>query len=174
MTQALDWTQRTTEIPEGGLNTSRTASSGERKAIAAALDLLSCDDMQTTYSVRALGKGRYRLSGHIDANLTQACVITLEPVPKKLTAKFDVEFWPAAEVPEVDDSEMEALSAREIEPLGHSAIDVGRIVFETLSAAIDPYPRKAGAEFDWNDPGAGDEAAPAGPFDALRKLKPKQ
>ena len=30
-------------------------------------------------------------------------------------------------------------------------IPVGRIVFETISAGLDPYPRKPGAEFTWAD-----------------------
>ncbi len=49
-------------------------------------------------------------------------------------------------------------------------IDVGRIVYETLSAGLDPYPRKEGAEFDWADPKTG-VADSANPFAVLKKLK---
>jgi hypothetical protein len=50
-------------------------------------------------------------------------------------------------------------------------IDAGRIVFETLSASVDPYPRRAGAQFEGEE--LGDAAAPgaSGPFAALKKLK---
>ncbi len=58
-----------------------------------------------------------------------------------------------AKLPESGEEEVEALSAAEIEPIEHGRIDVGRIVYETLSAAIDPYPRKAGAEFAADEAG---------------------
>jgi hypothetical protein len=63
------------------------------------------------------------------------------------------------------------LSAAEIEPIQHGMIDAGRIVFETLSASVDPYPRRAGAQFEGEE--LGDAAAPgaSGPFAALKKLK---
>jgi hypothetical protein len=52
--------------------------------------------------------------------------------------------------------------------LEHGLIPVGRIVFESLSASLDPYPRSEGAEFTWQDPKS--ESA-ANPFAALSKLK---
>jgi hypothetical protein len=48
---------------------------------------------------------------------------------------------------------------------------VGRIVYETVSAALDPYPRKSGAEFTWSDPREAEAAARANPFALLKKLK---
>ena len=116
-----------------------------------------------------MGKGQYRLAGKVAARLTQSCVVTLDPLSQRAEGTFDVEFWPAAELPQGGEEEVEALSAAEIEPIEHGRIDVGRIVYETLSAAIDPYPRKAGAEFA-PDVG-GRPAGESGPFAALKKLK---
>ena len=62
------------------------------------------------------------------------------------------------------------MSAAEFEPIEHGRIDVGRIVYETLSAAVDPYPRKAGAEFAADEVG-GPLVGDYGPFAALKKLK---
>ncbi len=62
------------------------------------------------------------------------------------------------------------MAAAEIEPIEHGLIDAGRIVFETLSAAVDPYPRKAGAEFH-ADAVATTASSEAGPFAALKELK---
>ena len=51
-------------------------------------------------------------------------------------------------------------------------MNVGRVVFETLASAIDLYPRKDGAAFDWRAPEP-DKAGVVSPFAALAKLKNK-
>ncbi len=168
MSEDLDWSYRVTEIPEGGLKETREGSEGERARLAAALEILSCRRLVAEFTMRAIGKGHYRLAGKVSADVTQACVVTLEPIDGRATGDFNVEFWPADALPKASEDEIEALSAAEIEPIEHGRIDVGQIVFETLSASIDPYPRKEGAEFD--PPEEGDGPA-AGPFAALRKLR---
>ncbi len=56
-----------------------------------------------------------------------------------------------------------------MEPLEHDRIDIGRIVYEALSAGLDPYPRKEGAGFEWTDPKAAEGAGK--PFAVLKKLR---
>jgi len=169
MSEDLDWSYRVTEIPEGGLKTTREATEGERVRLAEALEIMGCRRLTAEFTIRAIGKGHYRLAGKVAADITQACVVTLEPIEQRASGDFDVEFWPAGGLPQSTEDEIEALSAAEIEPIEHGRIDVGQIVFETLSASIDPYPRKEGAEFDPPaDEGGG---AAAGPFAALRKLR---
>lgn len=170
MSEVLDWTYRVTEIPDGGLRETRQASEAERVRLAEALDVLVCRKLSSELSIRAIGKGHYRLAGKVAAELTQACVVTLEPVEQTAEGTFDVEFWPPGGLPQSSEEEIEALSAAEVEPIEHGRIDAGRIVFETLSAALNPYPRKPGAEFVADDAEA---AGPSelGPFAALRKLK---
>ena len=62
----------------------------------------------------------------------------------------------------------------DVEPLEHGRVPVGRIVFETLSAALDPYPRKEGAEFEWRDKKDGGQDQAPRPFDILSRLKDKR
>jgi len=54
-------------------------------------------------------------------------------------------------------------------------IAVGRVVFESLAATIDPFPRKPDAVLDWQSPDPAD--APGGktenPFAVLANLKTK-
>jgi len=170
MSEALDWSYRVTEIPDGGLREKRDAGDAERARLAEALDVLSCRRLVSEFTIRSIGKGHYRLAGKVSAELTQACVVTIEPVETLAEGVFDVEFWPAGNLPQFAEEEIEALSAAEVEPIEHGRIDAGRIVFETVSTALDPYPRKAGAEFRPED--AGDtEFSDAGPFAALQKLK---
>jgi uncharacterized metal-binding protein YceD (DUF177 family) len=167
----LTWSHRTTAIPEAGLHQIVTATDAERTAIAKALGLVSCETVAVDYDIRALGRGRYRLTGALDAHLTQACVATLEPVPQTIKEPFEVEFWPADSLPDIGDAEVEALSVPDVEPIDHGAINVGRVVFETLSAALDPYPRRTGASLEWQDPESAEAEGASGPFEALKKLK---
>ena len=170
MTDALDWTYRVTDIPEGGLRESRVATEAERARLAEALDIRACGRLLADFTIRAIGKGHYRLAGKLLAAVTQSCVVTLDPVEQSAEATFDVEFWPAGSLPELGEEEVEVLSAAEIEAIEHGRIDAGRIVFETLATSLDPYPRKAGAAFtpDTDEAAGGMEL---GPFAALKKLK---
>lgn len=173
MTSPLDWTLATTEIGERGRTGTRAATAAERAALAAALELLACDEFVTRYDIRALGGGRFRLEGGFEAKLTQACVVSLDPIAARLDERFVVELVPEGDFPETSGGEEEqsVLEGEDLEPIRHGTIPLGRIFFEQLSAAIDPYPRKPGAEFDWQDPRAAAEKEKGGPFAALAKLK---
>jgi len=169
MTEPFDWSYRTAEVPEAGLRQVRAATEAECAQAATGLGVVSCEHIDADFTIRAIGKGHYRMAGKVEARLTQSCVVTLDPIAQTAEGHFDVEYWPAAELPQGGEEEVEALSAAEIEPIEHGRIDAGRIVYETLSAAVDPYPRKAGAEFV---PDAEiSEPRESGPFAALKKLK---
>jgi uncharacterized metal-binding protein YceD (DUF177 family) len=172
MSSLLDWSYRTTQIPEAGLQETRSASSTERAAVAQSLEILSCETLVSDFRISASGQGRYRLAGKLQAQVTQSCVVTLEPIQQRVDGVFDVEFWPPGSLPGVGEEEVEALSAAEIEPIEHGTIDVGRIIFETLSSGLDPYPRTPGAEFHPNADEVGSSAS--GPFAALQKLKDRR
>lgn len=164
----LDWSHETTELPERCLKRSRVATEFERAALTEALGIISCDALEATYQITPISGGGFRLEGGIDAAVTQACVISLEPVAGRVGESFSVEFRR-----EVDDSEPEGevdiLAAAEIELIESDRIPVGRIVYETLSAGLDPYPRKENAEFGWTDPKAAEGVGH--PFAVLKKLK---
>ena len=170
-TQPLDWSHRVTEVAEQGLRVERSADEAELAAVAAALELPGCERLEAKYAVKAIGEGRYRMTGEVRARLTQACVVTLEPVPARVEESFEVEFWPGQSIPEQPEGEVEVLSLPEIEPIEHGKIAAGRVIFETLSAGLDPFPRKAGAELADEDLPAEPDAAAAGPFAALKKLR---
>lgn len=171
MADFLDWTHDVVEIPIHGLSQERSANETERRAIADALGLISLDALTTEYRVTALAGGGYRLAGAIAANVVQSCIVSLEPVTQSFKDTFDVEFWPEV-LARNSDEDVSVLGGHDVEPLNHGLIEAGRIVFETLSGAIDPYPRKEGAAFAWqDDPPAG--ATGKGPFDILSRLKNK-
>ncbi len=169
MAGGLDWTHKITDIPEGGLSQERAASEKECAALMAALGLLSLDVLSTRYRITALAGGGYRLAGTLDAKLSQPCVVSLDPVAQAIDEDFDVEFWPHVTLRD-EAEEAGVLDDADVEQLTEGEIPVGRIVFETLSASLDPYPRRPDAVFDWQDTTVPSEQK-SNPFAVLSKLK---
>lgn len=165
----LDWTYGIGEIPESGLSAERHATPAARAAIAAVLDLVACDRLEASYEVKPLSQGRYLLQGTVVADIIQSCVVTLEPVESRLVEPFEVEFRPGAPS---GVAEFDALEVRDIEPLEGGVIPVGRIVYEHLASAIDPYPRKEGVVLEPLSSGS-DGDQDASPFAVLKQLRPK-
>ena len=176
MSEPLDWSHALGEIGETGLARERRASEAERAALARALDTLAVTDLRAVYEIQPLARGRYQLTGDIEASVTQSCVVTLEPVDGRVAERFEAEFMPAGELAgaERQEEEMEALAAADLEPIVHERIEVGRVVYEQVAAALDPYPRKDGARLE--QPGASESGRDesGGPFAALAKLRPRR
>lgn len=165
------WTFDAAKVGDKGRNGSFSASDEERAGLAGLLDVLSCDALAAQFTISPLSRGRFRLKGTLVAQLTQACVVTLDPMPTAVEEPFDVEFWPEAQIPVSSANESDVLTSRDPEPLVAGVIDVGRIVFEHLSAAIDPFPRKEDASLDKLLSEIEQGAPSAGPFAALARLK---
>lgn len=173
MDDTLDWSRAVAEIGDKGLTETRSADAAERARVAEALDLLAVDRLEAAYSIRPRGKTGYLLKGTLSAQLTQACVVSLEPVPARVEAKFSVLFKPEVEGRGSDLDFDPVAEEDEPEVIENGRIAVGRIVYEHLAGAIDPYPRKADAVLSYTDPEAGD-AAKSSPFAALDKLRRKE
>lgn len=171
MNPLSNWTHAVLDIPAGGLKSERAATADERAAIATALRLLSLDAFDAAYRIDRLAGGGYRLHGRVTANLEQPCVVTLDPVAATVGEDFDTEFWPEV-APRDGEQDARVLDGRDVETIENGALAAGRVIFETLSAALDPYPRKAGAEFQWQDK-ADLTPQKISPFAALSKLKDK-
>jgi uncharacterized metal-binding protein YceD (DUF177 family) len=172
----LPWTHAIADMPAKSRDYTRDASNEELAAIATDLGLLGCSKLHATYAIRAIGGGRYKLTGSCEAVVTQACVVTLEPIESTLKLPIDVEFSPLATASprksDDDDEEVEVLSLPDLEPIENATLDAGRVIFETLAAGIDPFPKKPGAAFAWDDPRASDPKS--NPFAVLANFKPTQ
>jgi hypothetical protein len=58
------------------------------------------------------------------------------------------------------------------EAVADGKIDLGPVIYEALATALDPYPKKAGASFEWSqDARESPEPKESGPFAALAALK---
>lgn len=172
----LPWTHAIADMPAKSRDYTRDASFDELAAIATDLGLLGCSKLHATYAIRAIGGGRYKMTGSCDATVTQACVVTLEPIESTLKLPIDVEFSPLATASprksDDDEEEVEVSSLPDLEPIENASLDAGRVIFETLAAGIDPFPKKPGAAFAWDDPRA--SGPQPNPFAVLANFKPKQ
>lgn len=167
----LDWSHLAAEIPSQGLKCEKVVPEKDRAGIALALGLQELKSLVATYRIVAAGAG-YRLTGYLDAGVVQACIVSLEPLESHLREDFEAEFRSADDGAESGEDKT-VLEGLDIEPIQHGRIDAGRVILETLSGALDPYPRKEGAAFTWRDP-AEDQAAKASPFAVLSQLKDKK
>lgn len=177
MTVLTDWTIAVSEIPAAGKRFARTATDADRRALAETLEIPEVTALACDLRVRALRQGRYRLTGTVTAQVVQSCVVWLEPVAGEVHEALDLEFWPADQIPQPSSTAQDEFFDPEApdgaEPIEHGRIELGRLVYEVVSAGLDPYPRKAGAKLDVQE--APEIAAEVHPFAALAKLKqPKQ
>lgn len=172
-TGPLTWVHATRDIPESGLSREHEAGPDELASIARALDLIACTALRATYALAPTVDGRYRLSGALRAEISQACVVTLEPVASTIEECFDMAFWPQEDMPPPRSGAVDLDEEPDPEPIVAGQIDVGHVVFECLAAAIDPFPRKEGATLDWRSPAPAQDSAavPESPFAVLANLK---
>ncbi len=176
MTIETDWTHLTTDIPDQGLHVRRNADKTQIEALTAKLGLLEIEVLQADYRIRPGRAGSFVMTGELTARVQQECSVSLEPVTSLINEPLKVEFRPPSHMPAQENVEHEAIAVPDIEPIEQQLLDVGRIIAETLAAALDPYPRAPDAKFDWHDetePKKDGEAGVDGPFAALSRLRPK-
>jgi uncharacterized metal-binding protein YceD (DUF177 family) len=152
------------------------ASAREREQLATFFHVQNIAALTFDYALDALPSQRFRLTGEVKGELTQLCSVTLEPVVEHIREDVSLEYWPeralsrhGAEAIETEES----LEHDPPEPLVDGKIDLGHLAAEIFAAAINPYPRKEGVNFDWADEKAAAQAEATKPFAALAKLKGK-
>ncbi|HEX2525538.1 MAG TPA: DUF177 domain-containing protein [Geminicoccus sp.] len=139
----------------------------ERRAIAKRLELQDVAKLEADCELdRPVHGDSVRLKGKLTAQVTQTCVVTLEPIPVELTAEFERLYVPGWKPEMEGDEEAVDAEAPDMEPLEGDSIDLGEAVVEELSLALDPYPRLPGVEVDEDG-----EADRPNPFQALSALR---
>src|SRR5262249_53888174 len=171
----LAWDHAVRDVGESGVTAARDADPNELAAIARALDLVACTSLRTQYAILPLPGGRYRPTGRLNAQVTQACVVTLDPVESTLEESFEATFWPQQAMPLPESGELAIDDAPEPEPILAGQIAVGRVVFESLAAALAPSPRKPASVLAGQPARPADAAVTrdASPFAVLANLKAK-
>jgi uncharacterized metal-binding protein YceD (DUF177 family) len=125
-----------------------SADETERAALADRLGIPAVKSFDATIRLRLTGSGGIvRLSGHIKAELTQICGVTLEPIPTSVeedfTRLYSVEARDerAEVVIEMDEEDAP-------DPVENGHVDMGDAAAEHLALAMDPFPRAPGAAFE--------------------------
>jgi uncharacterized metal-binding protein YceD (DUF177 family) len=148
-------------------------SAAERAAIAAWAGIDALDAFSARVTVRRAGDDAYNLAGTFAADVTQSCVVTLEPVRAHLEGEFERHYRvlpPRARRRAEPDDAAVAGGGDEEEILESGMTDLAQPVLEDFVLAIDPYPRAPGAAFETST----DPNKPANPFAVLEKLKGKR
>ena len=156
------------------------AGPDERKALAAFLDVVSVDSLSAELKITAWRREGARVRGHVSAHVTQACVVTLEPIESDIKEEIDATFLPEhsrhfnRRTNEDGEYVIDPDGPDEPEAFSGSDIDIGALVTEAVALAIDPFARKPGAELPPvadEDDGAPVEEENRSPFAALKDWK---
>lgn len=112
------------------------------------------------------------VTGRVTGAAVQRCVATLEPVPENVAEDFETLFAPPAYVDRwLKDHGEDDLDAPE--PLDNGYLDLGELVAQYFSLALNPYPRKADAPYHDEETVAESSDNP-NPFAVLAVLKDKK
>ncbi|TGQ95454.1 DUF177 domain-containing protein [Mesorhizobium sp. M8A.F.Ca.ET.208.01.1.1] len=149
-------------LPQKGLPVVIEADPAQRAALAEAHGLLSVEAYRAELLVASWKRNGVKVSGRVEADITQACIVTLDPVQAHIDEPVEALLLP-------EDSKLgrqgfdgggeillDADGPDSPETFSGDTIDVGALAEQFFGLAIDPYPRKPGASLD-----AGDDAGSA-------------
>ena len=134
-------------VGPGGASERVDATPAECAALAVRMRIPAVHALSCTFRLRPLPGATLEAEGSLDAAVTQACVVTLDEFQSEVSEPFVVRFVPEGR--ESDDPDPEAPD--EI-PYAGAVIDLGEAAAEQLALALDPYPRKPGAELPETPP----------------------
>lgn len=164
------------EVPPEGLDVEIVATEAEREALARLNDIPAVLSLAARLRVRRWRGDGLEATGALAARVRQTCVLSLEEFDADLNEPIEVRFAPPAEAPRPrsrrheaapEPLEHEVLGEDPPDPLIGGAADLGTVVAEFLTLALDPYPHKPGAHFV--EPAPQDAAvAKVSPFARLR------
>ena len=156
------------DIPENGLHIEAEAPAEVRAQLVKLANLRDLPHLSAVFDLTRRGGGVH-VAGQVKARVGQTCVVTLEPLENDLDEPINVLFAPRLEVAAKDDgADRRAGDEEPPEPLIEGKVDLGAIATEFLLLGIDPYPRKAGAEFAAVKT-ADDSARPFAALEALKR-----
>jgi uncharacterized metal-binding protein YceD (DUF177 family) len=163
MTVSLD------RLPATGLPFRLTADAEALRALAERFELVALDRLEAEGRIdRIANVDGVRITGRLLADAVQSCVVTFEPVRATIDGPFERVFVRRTDGEGHDAVEVDP-SLDEPEPLDSDELDVGEIVAEELSLALDPYPRSPAADRFIAELEGKDDTS--GPFAALGQLR---
>src|SRR5262245_56926115 len=155
------------DIPEAGLHIEAEAPAEVRAQLVKLANLRDLPHLTAVFDVVRRGGGVH-VAGQVKARVGQTCVVTLDPLDTDLDEPINRLFAPNGAASQGDDTSHNIDEEEPPEPLVEGKLDLGAIATEFFLLGIDPYPRKAGAEFAAVKT-ADDSAKPFAALEALKK-----
>jgi hypothetical protein len=149
---------RAADVPAEGKRVEIVADDRERAALARDFGLPGIDRFTAVFELARTRAGGLAVSGRLDADVRQTCVVTLDPFEAHVAERVDIVFLPE-DAPGAHETVDE-----DVDVLVDGRVDLGALASEFLALALDPHPRKPGAVFEAV---ADRESAPISPFSAL-------
>lgn len=148
------------------------ADATEREALCRRFGLEGLQALRANVRLEKLDEAEvYRLEGSLHADVTQLCVVTLEPLHNVVEGSFATNYVPEEEASLPGEIEHEVDPDEEApEPFHGDSIDVGEAVAQEFASMLDPYPRAPDARIESDYAGEAESRKPS-PFAALEKLK---
>jgi len=144
---------RVDALPREGQVITIEATPAEREELASFYKLPAIAALTATLRLDPRGRGGARVTGAVHGELTQICVVSLEPFPSIVDEDVDVRFAPqtAANSRSTATKETDTFSLADEDdpdPVVDGKIDLGALTAEFFALGLDPYPRKPGAILD--------------------------
>ncbi|MEQ1942557.1 DUF177 domain-containing protein [Mesorhizobium sp. VNQ89] len=166
-------------LPQKGMPVVIDADARQREALSAAHGVLSVERFHAELNVTPWKRNGVKVSGYVEADITQECVVTLEPLKAAVREDVTGLFLPADSklgrmgFGDGGEIHIDADGPDSPETFTGDTIDVGALAEEFFGLALDPYPRKDGALLE-SKPADVEPVEAEGPLQAkLRKLVQK-
>lgn len=166
-------TIRIDTMPAEGRKLDLTINAEDRARIAELIDVTSVDSLAVHLEATKF-RGGLRVTGTLEAEIVQPSIVSLEPVLQTLSEPVDRIYLPAsgrdAPQPETAGAEVYVDLEGDIPDYfeGKDA-DLSELILESLSLAIDPYPKLEGESL--GDYLPKDDTGDDLPFAGLKVLK---
>jgi uncharacterized metal-binding protein YceD (DUF177 family) len=137
------------EIPDTGRRVELRADQSTREAVAKLAGLVAVPRLEATFDLAPFSDSGVRVSGTVSATVEQSCVVTLEPVLNEINEAVDLILVESGAMPPPRATlDIDVAGESDLPDVLHDrAVDLGALATEFLILGIDPYPRKAGAQF---------------------------
>ena len=169
MSQAWSKPVRLHELAGGTMTVRLEPDAEERAQIAKTLGLEALPALTATLTLKPWLDGA-EITGRFQAVVEQICSVSLDPFQHPLEGAIELRAVPqgSAHAPAASGGELDFDPQAPDPPdvLDADSLDLAGYVVEHLALEIDPFARKPGAEFEFDQP-----AEETSPFAVLKKLK---
>ena len=162
-------------LSDAGYETTIALGPDERAELADWAAVVGVDRFEAKISLKRLSATRFTYTAHLETEITQGCIVTLEPVTSFIALDFTRNLHLVPQLRKMIDLSGELAPAAGDddvpEEIDRTRYDLAAPLLEEFSLAIDPYPRAPGVAFDAP---VKEKDTKENPFSVLKSLKSKE